>query len=439
MRKLRKNLREGWPKGREDPSRILTKSAEIVVDKPEYKSLEKAVKAFPGIQEDTYSVIGGENVKASTNTYTTGSSYYEIRSDSIVNHWSTGAYDIRVKDTSLQMEVATCTSYALVGITHWGGGVISPSVIRILSQAGLQPTMSDVKTFNGSVNYHSLEGYGAYLDNKEMTAHAPITAMVAVGSFAKIALILRNLKKKLDLVGASWDKYDGTSEEGYYRLKGLTPDENESTRIDLTDINEGGVIASSKESDRDIIIGLVDYINELRDANSDIDTDLSGLDDLEDFVRSWNSDELSVEELFKSFIHQLMLAGFDDIEGYLRIDTIKTPPKNPNRVKRLKAIQKNAERDAAHRFESKRRMRESFEDPIDEIVFNYASFRGDDPNTKALNAMECAGELLANGFTAEEVQAHFDADGYYDGTTGESIGSGTWDLEFANDIVANMK
>lgn len=437
MRKLRKNLREGWPRGREDASRVLTTSAERTVVKPEYKSLEKAVNAFPGIQEDTYSVVNGKDVKASTNTYTTGSSYYEIRSDSVINHWSTGAYDIKVKNTSLQMEVATCISYALVGISRWGGGVLPPSVIRILSQAGLKPTMSDVETFNGATNYNSLEGYGAYLENKEMTAHAPITAMVAVGSFAKIALILRDLKKKLDLVGASWDKYAGTSEESYYRLKGLTPDENESTRIDLTDINVGQVVASSEETDRDIIIGLMDYIDELRDANSD--TDISGLNDIEDFVRSWDRDELPVDGLFKSFIHQLILAGFDDTESYLKIDTIKTPPKNPNRVKRLKSIQKNAERDAAHRFESRRRMRESFEDPIDEIVFNYASFRGDDPNTKALNAMECAGELLANGFTAEEVQAHFDADGYYDGTTGESIGSGTWDLEFANDIVANMK
>ena len=438
MKKFGKNLREGWPKGREDSSRILTTSAEIVVDKPEYKSLEKAVKAFPGIQEDTYSIVGGKDVKASTNTYTTGSSYYEIRSDSIINHWSTGAYDIKVKDTSLQMEVGTCTSYALIGITHWGGGVISPSVIRILSQAGLKPTMSDVKTFNGQTNYHSLEGYGAYLDNKEMTTHAPITAMVAVGSFAKIALILRNLKKKLDLVGASWDKYDGTSEEGYYRLKGLTPDDEEFTYYELYDLMENEVIASSKESDRDIIISLIDYLDQVRNAQPE-EEDISGLEDIEDWVRGWSSVDIPTEEFFEQYIESFEKVGFKDMAEYIRVDKITTPPKNPNRIKRLKSIQKNAERDAAHRYESRRRMRESFEDPIDEIVFNYASFRGDDPNTKALNAMECAGELLANGFTAEEVQAHFDADGYYDGTTGESIGSGTWDLEFANSIVANMK
>jgi len=92
---------------------------------------------------------------------------------------------------------------------------------------------------------------------------------------------------------------------------------------------------------------------------------------------------------------------------------------------------------------SKKRMNESFDNPIDGIIMPYTNWSSvplrSDADAMIENAKEAAEELKANGFTAEEVKAHFDEDGYYDAVNGVAEGNGTWDRAFTNCILANLK
>lgn len=149
-------------------------------------------------------------------------------------------------------------------------------------------------------------------------------------------------------------------------------------------------------------------------------------------------DSISFEEA-DNFVNLLAQGEVDDADEYIVFDCANGSPLGNEDVA-IKAI-KSYLKESKKNF--KKRIKESFDNPIDEIIMPYTNWSStplrSDANAMAENAKEAAEELKANGFTAEEVKAHFDEDGYYDAVNGVAEGNGTWDRAFANCILTNLK
>lgn len=79
-----------------------------------------------------------------------------------------------------------------------------------------------------------------------------------------------------------------------------------------------------------------------------------------------------------------------------------------------------------------KKLQESEQDSIENIVMSYSTWSGTDMK---YSAECCAEELKAAGYSPEQVTEYFDSDGYYT----EDNPEGCWDPEFANKIVSCLQ
>lgn len=77
-------------------------------------------------------------------------------------------------------------------------------------------------------------------------------------------------------------------------------------------------------------------------------------------------------------------------------------------------------------------LKESEQESIEDIVLGYSSWSGTDMKPAIAN---CAQDLKAAGYTAQQVQDYFDADGYWT----EDDQDGVWDPDFAEGVVASLR
>ena len=158
-----------------------------------------------------------------------------------------------------------------------------------------------------------------------------------------------------------------------------------------------------------------------------------------DYVFGLTKEDLISFEEADNFVNLLTQGGVDDADEYMVFDCASGSPLGNEdcAIRAIKSYFKESKKN------SKKRIKESFDNPIDEIIMPYTSWSStplrSDADAMAENAKEAAEELKANGFTAEEVKAHFDEEGYYDAVNGTTEGEGTWDRAFANCILANLK
>ena len=163
------------------------------------------------------------------------------------------------------------------------------------------------------------------------------------------------------------------------------------------------------------------------------------VDAVVDYVFGLSKDDLISFEEADNFVNLLAQGAVDDADEYMVFDCANGSPLGNEdcAINAIKSYFKESKKT------SKKRMRESFDNPIDDIIMPYTCWSSiplrSDADAMAENAKEAAEELKANGFTAEEVKAHFDEDGYYDAVNGVAEGNGTWDRAFANCILANLK
>lgn len=163
------------------------------------------------------------------------------------------------------------------------------------------------------------------------------------------------------------------------------------------------------------------------------------VDAVVDYVFGLTKEDLISFEEADNFVNLLAQGEVDDADEYMVFDCANGSPLGNEdcAVNAIKSYFKESKKP------SKKRMNESFDNPIDEIIMPYTCWSSiplrSDADAMAENAKEAAEELSANGFTAEEVKAHFDEDGYYDAVNGVAEGNGVWDRAFANCILANLK
>lgn len=350
-------LNEGsYPGDRKDKPVVYTNDEANVIDRFDYKYLEKVIDSLGGTKEFTHGKSETEKPHNTKVYYIGGRSddHEQLFSDDIISYWT---IPLTIKDIKLHTEVAVgYDKYnrlsALVGIDNYHG-LIEPSIKRILTSIGFEPAIS---TKSISDEYSDTFGrhYSVSYD-KSFTDTAPINALFKSGSIAKVANILRDLKQKLKLINKNWNYNFAKNEKEYYMEKGLIPSKYE--RKVLVNSDKNTVIAS--EGDGLIKEELRSFLKDLQEDNKNENIDWKHL-------YAWVDDNAYEDNVFEGFIEEIKNEGLDFIEDILKIEVRGL---NNARKKRFKSIEKNAKRDAAHRYESFKKFSNLKENESSEVTY----------------------------------------------------------------------
>ena len=376
-------MREGtFPRNRADTITPITRAEEAILGTKEYNALLDAVKKL-GLSPDNFARDGSgvkNKLKSSLYYYTKAGQYPKKASDfNLVRRW---IGDIKVKNHELRMEVAVQTYKvedvpvykALVGLYQWEGAVLTPSAIKILESVGFEKAIADVPVANGNPDYISAYGSTAFstvddaYEEAPFNDYAPINAMVMEDSITTVALKLRKLIAKLELVNKSFEANDASNETEYYTKQGLIADpNNEWTETFLYDEAAGDEIvrvsskASSKEKSK-LAETLLLYLGEIQEEVYEEDpdeVDNVNWGKLEHWVDNYGPDYLYAKDFLQEFVDkfkaELANAPHYDMHDIWVGTEDHVVNINDNRKKKLAKMKANKERDDLHRYEAARR------------------------------------------------------------------------------------
>ena len=244
-------LNEGYPAYRKDSPKIRDANAdvdEVLANNLSYKYLKQAIKSFDAVagKSDTFKYYVGKGIEYSL--------------PKVIGSWMA---KIDIKDEACRLEIAVGYDYddsdniqVLIGIYRASNGVLRPSTRRILTTVGLKPAVLGLEDGNDSRNF----------DVNGLVDTAPISGFVFMSeSIPRVTTILRNLKKKLDLVNRSWNDNFAQNEKEYYVKKGLIPSR------DLNDARKKRLNSIEKNAKRDAAHRYESFkrVSNLRENESD--------------------------------------------------------------------------------------------------------------------------------------------------------------------------
>ena len=244
-------LNEGYPAYRKDSPKMRDANAdadEVLANNLSYKYLKQTVKSFDAVagKSDTFKYYVGKRIEYSL--------------PKVIGSWMA---KIDIKDEACRLEIAVGYDYddsdniqVLIGIYQASNGILRPSTRRILTTVGLKPAVLGSEDGNDSHNF----------DVNGLVDTAPIRGFVFMSeSISRATTILRNLKKKLDLVNRSWNDNFAQNEKEYYVKKGLIPSS------DLNDARKKRLNSIEKNAKRDAAHRYESFkrVSNLRENESD--------------------------------------------------------------------------------------------------------------------------------------------------------------------------